>query len=139
MNRAVLQQLAEDRVLDAKALLDAGRWSGAYYLTGYAVECGLKACVLARIERTGIIFEEKEFIKKCWTHDVDTLVDAADLQKERGQSVSTNPTLGEHWLLVGDWNETDRYKSKTEAKARRLYEAVTDRVNGVLPWIRIRW
>jgi hypothetical protein len=31
MNRADLQQLAEDRLLDAQALLGAQRWSGAYY------------------------------------------------------------------------------------------------------------
>jgi len=49
LNRPQLHQLAEDRVLDAKALLDAGRWSGAYYLAGYAIECGLKACVLAYV------------------------------------------------------------------------------------------
>ena len=28
-----------------KVLLDAGRYPAAYYLVGYAVECGLKACV----------------------------------------------------------------------------------------------
>jgi hypothetical protein len=37
LNRAELRQLAEDRVLDARALLKEGRWSGAYYLAGYAV------------------------------------------------------------------------------------------------------
>ena len=36
-----MQQLAEDRILDAASLLAVGRWSGAYYLAGYAVECGL--------------------------------------------------------------------------------------------------
>ncbi len=39
VNRAELQQLAEDRILDAQALLAVNRWSGAYYLAGYAVEC----------------------------------------------------------------------------------------------------
>ncbi len=43
MNRAELQRLAKDRLLDAKALFAARRWSGAYYLAGYAVECALKA------------------------------------------------------------------------------------------------
>ena len=43
MNRRDLQQLADDRVLDAEALLNAGRWAAAYYLSGYAVECALKA------------------------------------------------------------------------------------------------
>jgi HEPN domain-containing protein len=45
VNRTQLQQLAEERVRDAKALPNAGQWSGAYYLAGYAVECGLKACI----------------------------------------------------------------------------------------------
>ena len=49
MDRLQWQQLAERWLVDAKALLDAHRWSAAYYLAGYAVECGLKACVLARV------------------------------------------------------------------------------------------
>ena len=41
MNRADLQAMAEERVKDAKALLDGGRWEFAYYVSGYAVECAL--------------------------------------------------------------------------------------------------
>jgi len=37
----------DERIEDATALLAASRWSGAYYLTGYALECALKSCVLA--------------------------------------------------------------------------------------------
>jgi len=48
MNRQDLQQLAEDRLLDAQALLDAGRWSAAYYPAGHAVECALEARVAKR-------------------------------------------------------------------------------------------
>ncbi len=51
MNLVELRQLAEDRLRDAAALLAAGQFSGAYYLAGYAVECGLKACILAHIEK----------------------------------------------------------------------------------------
>ena len=40
MNRSDLQKIADIRVADAKLLLDAGRFEGAYYLIGYAVECG---------------------------------------------------------------------------------------------------
>ncbi len=50
MNRVQAREFAEAWVIDAKVLLDAGRWHAAYYLAGYAVECGLKACVLAHIE-----------------------------------------------------------------------------------------
>lgn len=34
MNRRDLQRLAEDRLEDARALLAAGRYTGAYYLCG---------------------------------------------------------------------------------------------------------
>jgi HEPN domain-containing protein len=70
VNRAELQRLANERIADAKALLAARRWSAAYYLAGYAVECGLKACVLAFVERTGVIFEDRKYAEKCWTHDL---------------------------------------------------------------------
>ena len=89
-----IRRLAEDRVLDAGALLKESRWSGAYYLAGYAVECGLKACVLAFVERTGVIFQDKKFLEKCWTHDLETLVKAADLEVTRGLDISANSNLG---------------------------------------------
>jgi hypothetical protein len=64
LNRTELQQLSQHRLLDAKALIAASRWSGAYYLSGYAIECALKAAVLRYVERTGIIFEDKWQISK---------------------------------------------------------------------------
>ena len=38
--KAEFQELAEQRLAEAKALLDQGQWDGAYYLAGYAVELG---------------------------------------------------------------------------------------------------
>jgi len=43
--------MAEERLRDAKALLDGQRWEFAYYSAGYAVECALKSCVLASSKR----------------------------------------------------------------------------------------
>jgi len=48
MNRSDFQQLAEDHLRHGKALLDAGLYSGAYYMCGYVVECALKACICKR-------------------------------------------------------------------------------------------
>ncbi|MCP5119377.1 MAG: HEPN domain-containing protein, partial [bacterium] len=45
MNRTDFQNLALERLDDAKVLLDGGRYNGAYYLSGYVVECALKACI----------------------------------------------------------------------------------------------
>jgi len=139
LNRADLQQLAEDRVLDAEALLNAGRWSGAYYLAGYAVECALKACLA---KQTGLHdFPDKAIAQRAFTHNVVELLDLAGLrlQLRLDTTPAANPTLGVNWQHVKDWDEKTRYQQKTEAQARRLYQAVTDTVNGVLPWIKGHW
>ena len=113
MNRAELQQLTEDRVLDAEALLAAGRWSGAYHLAGLAVECALKSCILHYLEKTGKIFEDALYLRKlgeCWTHDLDRLVGLAGLTAELGLTRGANPVLDGHWVTAKDWDETSRYK-----------------------------
>jgi HEPN domain-containing protein len=139
VNRMELRQLAEDRILDAKVLLDAGRWTGAYYLAGYAVECGLKACILAYVEKTGAIFENKKFLEGCWTHELEKLLVTADLQIEFGIARGANPALEAYWGPVKDWKEISRYEQKGEREARQLYEAITNQPNGVLQWIKAHW
>lgn len=139
MNRTELQQLSQDRLLDAETLIAASRWSGAYYLAGYAIECALKAAVLRYFERTGIIFEDKKFAEKCWTHDIETLVKMADLEVARGNAIQTNTQLGTNWLLAKDWNELSRYRNSTQAQAESMYKAISDPTNGVLQWIKLYW
>jgi hypothetical protein len=139
VNRQEARQLADEWVADAKILLDAGRWHAAYYLAGYAVECGLKACVLAYVERTGIIFQDKRFAERCYTHDLAALVKAADLEMVFGLDIAANPALGANWRTAERWNVDRRYQTTSEADARGLYQAVTPNANGVLPWIRVRW
>ncbi len=136
MNRAELQQLSDERIEDAKALLAASRWSGAYYLAGYALECALKSCVLAYVERTGIIFEDKKFAEKCWTHDLETLVRQADLITERGLAIAANERLGANWLIAKDWSESTRYRMSTQQQGEKLFHAITDNSDGVLQWVK---
>lgn len=140
MNRFDFQQLAADRISDGEALLAAHRWAGAYYLAGYAVECGLKSCVLARVSQaTEIIFEDRKFSEKCWTHNLLDLVKLAGLEAARASDMAANAALANHWAVVKDWSEQSRYKPSDEAQARLLFHAITDSENGVLPWIRARW
>jgi hypothetical protein len=139
VNRQEARQLADEWVADAQLLLNAGRWHAAYYLTGYAVECGLKACVLARIERTGITFQEKRFAEQCLTHDLEALMRVADLQAVFGRDLAANPALRTNWGIVTRWSVDRRYQATSETDDRDLYQAVTDNANGVLPWIRVRW
>jgi len=139
LNRTELQQLSDERIEDAKALLATSRWPGAYYLAGYALECALKSCVLAYVERTGIIFEDKKFAEKCWTHDLEALVKQADLIAERGLAIAANAQLGTNWLIAKDWSEIARYRLSTQQQAEKLVEAITDSKDGVLPWVKNHW
>jgi hypothetical protein len=111
VNRAHWQALAEERVLDADQLLQGGRWAGAYHLIGYAVECGLKACILAHIENnnTDIIFREKKFSENCWTHNIEDLVRLAGLRTVLDLDIAANPPLGVNWVYATQWKEISRW------------------------------
>jgi len=137
MNRAELQQLAEDRILDAHVLLAANRWTAAYYLAGYAVECGLKACI-ARLTAMHAFPPRVKFVQDCYTHKVDTLLVAAGLKPALDTDTAANSALSANWGVVKDWNESTRYEQKTQAEAQTLYDAITG-PDGILPWIRLRW
>ncbi|MFO0930381.1 MAG: hypothetical protein U0736_25695 [Gemmataceae bacterium] len=140
--RAEWQRLADDRILDAQAHLAAGvgRWSAAYYLIGYAVECGLKSCVLARVTaHPEVIYQDRNFSHSAWTHDFESLLIVADLKAARDADVLANPALYLNWQRVKGWNEKARYQQKTQAEAQDLFDAVTDPNDGVMQWIRARW
>jgi HEPN domain-containing protein len=138
VNRFELRQLAEDRIADAAILLAGGRWSGAYYLAGYAVECGLKACI-AKLTNQDDFPRDRRFVEECYTHSLEKLLKAAALKPVLDADTLANPALLGNWGVAKDWQETSRYEQKTQVKAQTLYDAVANDPNGVLPWIRIRW
>jgi len=131
--------IVRERLLDAQSLINAARWSGAYYLSGYVLECALKPSVLRYIKETGIIFEDKRFAEKCWTHDLEVLVKLADLDAKRSIAISGNVQLGTNWLIAKDWDESSRYRISTQQQAQSLYNAVSETTNGVLQWIKQYW
>lgn len=139
MNRNELRQLSTDRIEDARILSAASRWSAAYYLAGYSLECALKACVMAYIERTGIIFTEKKFAERCWTHDPNELVRLAGLEDERNNMMKANPQFAAYWTHAAGWSEAARYRQTARIDAETLFQALTDPKDGVLPWVRKHW
>ena len=137
MTRTELQELAAERVREAEALLNAGLWSGAYYLIGYAAEFGLKACIAKMTNQYD--FPDKDRALKSFSHDIELLLRTAQLKGQRDTDAASNPTLDDNWITLKDWDEQARYKRWTEAQARELFTAITDPTNGVLPWIMARW
>jgi HEPN domain-containing protein len=134
--RRDFRTLAELRAEEARVLLRSRKPLGAYYLAGYAVECALKACIAKQRKR----FEfppKRRSIEKMYSHDLDTLMDVADLTEHLQAEIETNPEFAENWNMVKDWTVDSRYQS-SGLKGKELYNAVVG-PNGVLPWIRRRW
>ena len=137
MNRANLQQLAEKRLLESRALLAAGFPDGAYYLAGYAVECALKACIAKRTREYD--FPEKKLVNESHTHDLGKLLQLAELKIDLEVLVKADAMMQAKLDTIQDWSEASRYDTKTAQEASDLLDAVEDQTGGLLPWIRQRW
>jgi HEPN domain len=66
VTRTEFQQLADVRIDEARVLLAQGKYDGAYYLAGYAVECALKACIAKLTNKDD--FPDKVFVQRSYTH-----------------------------------------------------------------------
>ena len=137
VNRQDFQRLADVRIDEAGVLLQHGKPDGAYYLAGYAVECGLKACIAKLTSQHD--FPDKALAQKCYTHVIEDLLLVSGLKAQRDADALANPALHQNWVTVKDWSESARYMTKTAAEAQALYDAITDAQFGVLPWLKQRW
>lgn len=136
MNRGDLQRLSNARIREAKILFDAEEYSGAYYLSGYAVECALKACFAKNVKRYD--FPDRDGAGKVFTHKFRDLIKlaglAADLEREK-----VNPKFAAGWESVCLWTEESRYSTWSKADCTEILGAIVRRRDGVLPWIKLRW
>jgi HEPN domain-containing protein len=137
MNRDDFRQIATIRLKEAKTLLSNGNYDGAYYLCGYVVECGLKACIAQKTNRYD--FPDVETVKRSYTHKIVDLIGVAGLEQHLYNEIKRNKQFEVNWAVVKDWNEVSRYERQNRRKAHDLYSAIANRQNGVLKWIRQYW
>jgi HEPN domain-containing protein len=134
--RHEFQQLARMRLKDARILMRDGNVEGAYYLTGLAVECAIKACIAKNTKRHDFP-PDQSAIKDIYTHDLGKLIGAAKLQIVLNADRRKNLAFNNKWDVVKDWSINSRYEVRG-LNARDLYRAVAGR-NGVMQWLRQRW
>ncbi len=132
-----MQQLAQERVEEAALLLVATKYSGAYYLTGYALEFALKACIARRTNQHD--FYDKEIAKECFTHRPDVLVKVAGLRPQLDTDMAASLDLSVNWRTACNWTEASRYEFHTKLQAEELFQAITNPTHGVLSWVRSHW
>jgi hypothetical protein len=125
LNRGDFQALAEVRLVESKTLLDAGRFDGAYYLAGYAVECALKACI-SRLTREFDFPPDRRTVDNIYTHNLVRLVTGAGLEALLEEQVAADPEFKVNWTTVRLWSEESRYTRTNREDAEGLYNAIAD-------------
>jgi len=125
------------RIDDAILLADSGRWSTAYYLSGYAVELGLKAAA-SKVFRPETI-PDKRLVNTLYTHNFEELVSAAGLRLSLRESLKENTIFASYWGVASQWDESSRYKTWDAINASVLINAIADKEDGVLQWVSKHW
>jgi len=129
-SRKDFQRLAER---EARALLAAGEFDGAYYLAGYAIECALKAVIAKAIAAETLL--KPEDLKKVHQHNLESLLEHAELGPELKAAVRVPA-----WATVSGWNEQVRYQDgRDQSSAEQMLEAIENPTTGILPWLTHRW
>jgi hypothetical protein len=117
---------------DARVLVDAQRFAGAYHAGGLALECMLKAKIAKSIQAEE--FPDKKLAEKAWGHEPAVLLKLGDLDRFMGQAdlqVQTN------WATAKDWTIDSRYTSKVNpVTVAAFLDALDDPKDGILPWLR---
>jgi len=131
-----LKKLCEMRLEDAFVLMRSQRHSAAYYLSGYAVECGFKA-VIARSFRQGVI-PSKQLVNRVYTHDLGVLLELSGLKPQFDAQANAVSFFRGSWAIVSAWRESSRYEIIDGNLAARMMISVAD-PNGVLPWLKQYW
>jgi HEPN domain-containing protein len=132
-----LQKLAEAKLLDASLLADNERYSNAYYLAGYAVELGLKACI-ARQFRAETIPDPK-LVQRLYTHRLTELIGLAGLTAALNEELAADRIFAANWSTATEWTENSRYEMIDVYSCRLMIEAVQDEKHGVLRWLKQHW
>jgi HEPN domain-containing protein len=102
----VYEEISRRMLTDARFLFKHGRWHGAVYLAGYAVECKLKAAVCQYL---GVEALPESFR----THDIRFLIRSAGL----AEAVDNDETVRTQFSRIdGMWRTEIRYAGKPYGK-----------------------
>ena|SRR3989442_10733895 len=132
-----LKELTNIRLRDAETLIRMRQYSGAYYLSGYAIECALKACIAKKTRRYE--FPDKNVVIHSYSHRPEELVGVAGLKTQLNAQLQADKAFEINWSLVIQWSENSRYEKHNSREAKDLFLAITDPNHGVLKWIQQYW
>jgi hypothetical protein len=115
-----LDTLAQERIDDARALLAAGRFAGAHYMCGYAMEMKLKSRICKVHEWTEYPPKSGERLAQALrTHNIEELLLFTGLRTTMLEQ------YGVDWFVVAVWSPEQRYRPAafTQEEAQRMVAA----------------
>lgn len=133
-----LREIAKSRLKASRILLNSLDYDGAVYIMGYALECCLKSVICKKLNLAQYPdkSDSKDMANIFKTHKFDILLTLSGLANDFG---ATSPSRRwENWSEMTKWSTDLRYSpigTHNEAKARRMYEALTENTDGILTWI----
>lgn len=101
-----LKTVSKGRVKDAQVLQKAGRFDGAVYMCGYAVEIALKARACRTLKWVGFPETKTEFaaLQSFKTHNLEVLLRLSGTEgKIRSKFLA-------EWSIILRWNPESRYR-----------------------------
>jgi HEPN domain-containing protein len=106
LTRQELQKIAQARLKDSQVLCNFGRYDGAIYLCGYAMEIRLKNRICRTLGWKGYPSTKSEFhnFQSFKTHSLDVLLSLSGMEEKIKKNF-----LAE-WSIVATWDPEARYK-----------------------------
>jgi hypothetical protein len=124
------------KVKDARLLYDHKRYSNSYYLYGYAIEIGLKACIARQVSAQTI--PDKAILSGFLDHQIGRLVGLAGLADALKNAKQTL-AFDSRWSVVAEWSVDARYDMIDSVTATAMADAVEHGQHGVLVWLQLHW
>jgi hypothetical protein len=130
--RRDLVRLQVEWLLDARTLLGAQRYAGAYHAGGVALECALKARIARFIEAEE--FPDLKLAREAWDHDPRKLLALGDLLRLMR---AAPPSVQTNWATMKDWTVESRYTHTVNpATVAAFVDALDHPTDGVITWLR---
>ncbi len=127
------KRIAHRRLKEAKILYYNKLYSGAYYLAGYAIEIGMKACFCKQIKK--YTMPDKDALNNVYVHDLNKLRDTCGLKAEFEKDSIINVLLTQKWGTVKDWSEKSRYIEINQSDSKDMIDSVVI----IFDWIQTKW
>lgn len=105
-----LETIAQARLLDAEALITAGRYDGAIYTGGYAIELLLKARICKTLEWADFPDTSQNY-RSFRVHDLDVLLHLSGIENKIKRNHMTD------WSNVITWDSESRYKTSSASQS----------------------